>query len=94
VTREGPSGLRLSVTIQVRGDYTVAYHAVLMDGSETAGVLRFSVGTGVPPAGPAGAVPAADHQHPIDPFSAALLVLDLAVLLAVVLLLQRRTGRT
>lgn len=82
----GRSGLRLPVSIHDRGDYTVAYHAVLTDGSEAAGVLRFSVGTGVPPAAPPAA---AAHGHAVDPFSAALLVVDLAVLIAVVLLLRR-----
>jgi methionine-rich copper-binding protein CopC len=93
VIRAGSSDLRLPVSIHAPGDYTVAFHAVLTDGSETTGTLRFSVGTGVPPAG-AGPAATAAHQHTIDPFSAVLLVVDLVVLLTVVLLLlaPRRPG--
>jgi copper resistance protein C len=90
VTGADRSALRLPVSIHRAGDYTIGYHAVLRDGAEQTGVLRFSVGTGLPPATTAAAVPT--HQHSVDPVSAVLLLADLAVLVTVLLLLRRPAG--
>jgi methionine-rich copper-binding protein CopC len=79
--------LRQSVDITANGDYTVAYHIVFTDGSDTIGVVRFSVGTGVPPPVPPESVRESDlqvaqqHEHGIDPLNGVLLVADLVVLL-------------
>lgn len=97
LARSGVSGLRLPVSIRSPGDYTVAYHVVLDNGTDLVGVLRFSVGTGTPPppldsarAEQARQAVTAGHGHTVDTFGASLLVLDLMVLLTVVLLLLRR----
>lgn len=74
--------LRQPVSIDAPGDVTVAYHVLFADGGESTGTLRFSVGTGVPPASldPAARQAATAnldvHQHQVDPLSATLLVID------------------
>ena len=74
----------------------MAYHVVFDDGTDAAGVLRFSVGTGTPPPALDAAARRADvaavatHQHDVDPVGASLLVVDVAVLLGAVILLFRR----
>ncbi len=79
--------------IETPGDFTVAYHVEFRDGGETRGFLRFSVGTGIAPASATGAIERAataalnQHRHQIDPVSAVVLVIDAAVVLAVLLLL-------
>jgi methionine-rich copper-binding protein CopC len=97
VVRAGSAGLRLPVSIRSTGDYTIAYHVVFDDGTDVIGVLRFSVGTGVPPprldtaqAAKVRRSVAAGHEHTVDPLSGSLLVVDLVVLVSVVLLLLRR----
>ncbi|WP_213451358.1 copper resistance CopC family protein [Rhizomonospora bruguierae] len=95
--RSGADGLRVEVSIRSPGDYTVAYHVVLDNGSDVTGALRFSSGTGIPPA-PMGKaesarVTAGGHAHGVDPIGATLLLVDLAVVVFVgVLLLRRRPG--
>jgi methionine-rich copper-binding protein CopC len=96
-TLAGSAGLRLPVSIRSSGDYTIAYHVVFDDGTDVIGVLRFSVGTGVPPSSLDAAQVAqvrqsvaTGHEHTVDPLSATLLVADLVVLVGVVLLLLRR----
>lgn len=96
-SRYGGTGLRLPVSIRSAGDYTVAYHVVFADSSDVIGVLRFSVGTGVPPS-PLAAnqirqarqAVADSHVHTVDPLSGTLLVADVVVLVGVVLALMRR----
>jgi methionine-rich copper-binding protein CopC len=91
----GPGGtLRQDVTAGGAGDYSVAFHIEFTDGSELTGAQFFSAGTGVPPRAGAAERAAATaalptHQHSVDALSAVLLVLDFAVVLAVVLLLMR-----
>jgi len=88
--------LRQPVSITGTGDFTVADHVELIDGRETVGSLRFSVGTGMSPAVPGEAAPLADeaavsgHDHGIDPVGGVLLALDFAVVLIVGVLLLRR----
>ncbi|MDQ0364396.1 copper resistance CopC family protein [Catenuloplanes indicus] len=82
-----PRALTLPVRLDGAGTFTAVYHVELADGRESSGVVRFSVGTGVPPAaGPA----AAGHEHGIDPLSAVLLTVDLLVLAGALLLLRLR----
>ena len=96
--RAAPGTLRLPITIRAAGDYTVGYHVVFQDGTEATGLLRFSVGTGVPPAPLGGAASAqmqqrvvGGHEHGVDPLSGTMLVADVAVLIgAIVLLLRKR----
>jgi methionine-rich copper-binding protein CopC len=92
-----PGGaLRQPVEIRSTGDFTIAYHAEFADGGEASGSVRFSVGTGVPPAPPDEAVREAtaaaleSHRHRIDPFGATLLVVDGLVGLGVLALLYLR----
>ena len=97
-----PEKLRQPVKITAVGDVTVAYHVTFVDGAELAGTLRFSVGIGkaagtgatmAPSAtntSTTAAVAGSTHQHGVDPISAALLVLDGVVALAIILLLMRR----
>jgi methionine-rich copper-binding protein CopC len=103
-TRARGNAIRQPVGIAGAGNLTVAYHALLADGSEASGLLRFSVGTGVPPpalgggvreAVEAAAVEAAggEHGHGIDPFSAVLLAVNGLVVVGVVLLLFLRRPR-
>jgi hypothetical protein len=100
LTLVGGRQLRQPVRIAARGNYTIAYHITFEDGSDLIGVVRFSVGTGVAPPVPDAAGQRADedlaqqHVHDIDPMSGVLLVADLAVLVAVALLLLRRPGRS
>jgi methionine-rich copper-binding protein CopC len=97
--RVGDRKLSQPVRITAAGNYTVAYHIEFEDGSDLIGVVRFSVGTGAAPPVPdiagqrADEAAALQHNHDIDPMSAVLLVVDLAVLVGVVLLLFRRPGR-
>lgn len=91
----GEHRLRQLVRPGAGGDYSVAYHVELAGGAEVAGILRFSVGTGRPPAGQA-AVPIVDGghgEHGVDPIGAVMLTVDAAVLLAVLVLLRRRPAR-
>ncbi|MFY1636928.1 copper resistance CopC family protein [Solwaraspora sp. WMMB335] len=92
----GNTGLRVGASIAAPGDYTVAYHVVLADGSEVSGAYRFSVGTGAAPQ-PLGnqdwqtsVIAVQQHQHGVDEFSAVLLLIDGAVLCAVLALLWLR----
>jgi methionine-rich copper-binding protein CopC len=91
--RTGPDTvLRLPVAEDARGIYTLGYHVVGADGGEVTGSLRFSVGAGPVPAGPAPPVEA--HDHSIDPASAVLLLINLVVVVgAGVLLLLRPSPR-
>jgi len=83
--------LRQPVSIRTTGDVTVIYHVPLRGGGTVQGVIRFSVGTGLPPAPvAAAATPPAGHGHGVDPLSAVLLVLDGLVALGVVVLLLRK----
>jgi methionine-rich copper-binding protein CopC len=91
--------LRLPVAITDTGTFTVAYHVLFTDGTDTVGVLRFSVGTGVAPSMPSAAQQRADladatagHGHGVDPLSGALLLADVGVLFGAVLLLISRPG--
>ncbi|MEQ4304180.1 copper resistance protein CopC [Plantactinospora sp. B6F1] len=78
------------IAVQAPGDVVVAYHVAFADGGAAAGVLRFSVGTGEPPARLRAAVPTGDHPHGVDPVSAFLLVVDGLVALGVLALLWLR----
>jgi methionine-rich copper-binding protein CopC len=105
LTLVGGRTLRQPVRAPARGTVVVAYHVEFDDGTEVTGHLRFSVGTGEPPPAAAGdpragdaervATSAADagHGHGIDALSAALLVVDFAVLFGVVALLWLRPRR-
>jgi methionine-rich copper-binding protein CopC len=92
----GTRGLRQPVDIKTSGDFIVAYHVEFRGGGQTRGFLRFSVGTGLPPAPAAGAVEEAaakaltKHRHTIDPASAVLLVIDGLVVLGVLIMLMIR----
>jgi methionine-rich copper-binding protein CopC len=92
----GQTTLRQRVSIAASGDYVVAYHVVFADGGDVVGTFRFSVGTGIAPAVPDQKTILADeavvlqHQHDVDPMSAVLLVVDVAVVLVLLALLLRR----
>ncbi|WP_196255635.1 copper resistance CopC family protein [Micromonospora sp. WMMD558] len=97
--RAGRRTLRQPLAAGLTGDLTVAWHVGLRDGGQSRGTLRFSVGTGRPPA-PAG--PALDrataelldtHAHRIDPLSAVLLLVNAVVVLGAVTLLAVRDPR-
>lgn len=91
-----PRVVRQPVDIEAGGDYTVAYHVTFPDGTSLTDVYRFSVGTGRAPAAldatarQASAAAVSEHAHQIDGLSATLLVIDGAVLLALVALLWLR----
>ncbi|WP_157744942.1 copper resistance CopC family protein [Micromonospora coxensis] len=94
VRTDGQSGLRQPVRLDRPGDYSVAYHVTFTNGQDDTGVLRFSVGTGVPPRA-TGEIPDAitdsgEHAHGVDPLGATLLIVDGLVLLGVLVLLMRR----
>lgn len=97
VRADGKTGLRQPVRLADPGDYSIAYHITFTNGQDATGVLRFSVGTGVPPQGiaevPDPILDAADHAHGIDPVGATLLVVDGLALVAVLLLLLRPRRR-
>jgi methionine-rich copper-binding protein CopC len=85
--------LRQPVRITANGEYSAAYHVVLADGRNVSGVVRFTVGTGVPPSAGAQRIEA-EHAHGIDPLGGMLLLADALVLAAVVgLLWLRRPAR-
>ena len=88
--RRSGDTLTLDVEIDRTGDYTIAYHVVLAGGAQRSGANRFSVGTGIPPAG--SSVGDGGHQgHSPDPVSAVVLVVDaIAVVTFAVLLLRTR----
>jgi methionine-rich copper-binding protein CopC len=93
----GGDTLSQPIRISAAGNYQCVYHIVVADGSDAAGVIAFSVGTGVPPPDAAphdqAAAAAAEHQHGVDPIGAALLLADVLVAAGVaVLLLRRRPG--
>jgi methionine-rich copper-binding protein CopC len=96
-TATRPDTLRQTVSVPARGNVVVVYHVVFVDGAEATGTIQFSVGTGVPPpvapdaAQRAATTPA--HGHGIDPVNAALLCLDLVVLIGAVVLVKRRSRR-
>jgi methionine-rich copper-binding protein CopC len=90
--------LRQPVAIRIPGDVTVAYHVSFREGGESQGSVRFSVGTGRPPAAltdrsTVAGTDAAGHDHGIDPLSAVLLVVDAAVAFGVVVLLLLKPRR-
>jgi methionine-rich copper-binding protein CopC len=97
-----PERLRQPVTITTAGDVTVTYHVTFIDGAELAGTLHFSVGIGRATGTGASMEPSAattntndavsgsTHDHGIDPISAAMLVLDSVVAIAVIVVLVRR----
>ncbi|MGC5031223.1 copper resistance CopC family protein [Micromonospora sp. DT229] len=97
VRTDGKTGLRQPIQLTGTGDYSIAYHITFTNGQDATGILRFSVGTGVPPQGltevPDPILDEADHAHGIDPVGATLLVLDGLVLLVVLALLLRRPAR-
>ncbi|MFD6754543.1 copper resistance protein CopC [Micromonospora gifhornensis] len=97
VRTDGKTGLRQPVRLTGPGDYSVAYHITFSNGQDATGILRFSVGTGVPPQGivdvPDPILDDADHAHGIDPLGATLLVIDGLVLVVVLALLLRRPAR-
>ncbi|GIF08497.1 copper resistance CopC family protein [Actinoplanes siamensis] len=96
----GRTVLRQPVRAGAPGDLTVAYHVIFSDGASTTGAYRFSAGTGAVPAPldstaeRAATSAVSRHRHDIDPFSAVLLVIDGAVLVAVggLLMLRPRHG--
>jgi len=93
VVNSDAATLRQEIARPRNGVVTVAYHAVLRDGSQAKGVIRFSVGTGEPPAPGAPALGLPSHDHGVDPVGASLLVVDAVVLVgAVLLLMMRRPG--
>ncbi|MDG4766094.1 copper resistance protein CopC [Solwaraspora sp. WMMD406] len=94
--RPGPDHqLRQPVRLgDVTGDLTVAYHVEFTDGGEARGVLRFSVGTGRPPASAQPDVDAllaeAGHVHNIDPLSGILLAANALLVAGICALLMLR----
>jgi methionine-rich copper-binding protein CopC len=90
LTRVGYDRLRQPTASAAPGDFTVGYHVTFADGREVTGVVHFSVGTGRAPAG-AGEAP---HEHGVDPFGAALLLLDGVVLLAAIVVLRLKARPT
>ncbi|MBE1487532.1 copper resistance CopC family protein [Plantactinospora soyae] len=78
------------IAVEPPGDVVVAYHVELSNGSDASGVLRFSVGTGEPPAPLRAVIPTGGHTHGPDPVSAFLLVVDGLVVLGVLALLWLR----
>jgi len=91
------TGSRVSQPLNAGGDglFQIGYHVVSSDGAESAGVLRFSVGT-APDAGPAPPAPdaAAGHVHLTkDPLSLLLILVDLVlVVVLLIAMLGRRRG--
>jgi methionine-rich copper-binding protein CopC len=90
LTRVGYDSLRQPTAPGVPGDFTVCYHVTFVDRGEVTGVVHFSVGTGRAPTG-AGDAP---HEHGVDPFGAALLLLDGFVLLAAIVVLRLKARPT
>ncbi|WP_422771053.1 copper resistance CopC family protein [Plantactinospora sp. WMMC1484] len=78
------------IAVDAPGDVVVAYHVEFTGGGAASGLLRFSVGTGEPPAPLRAAIPIGDHPHEIDPVSAFLLVVDGIVAFGVLALLWLR----
>ncbi|GID33058.1 copper resistance protein CopC [Paractinoplanes brasiliensis] len=95
LTRAGGDSLRQPVGVRETGDFVVAYHVVVEGGDDVAGVLRFSVGTGRPPAtSGAGPDPAAlSHQHGLDPLSGIMLTANAGALAVAGFLLMRTRRR-
>lgn len=99
-TQTGGGGLAVPVTITASGNYTLVYHAEFADGSQSSGIVRFSVGTGVaPPAADdagqrAAAQFAAAHEHSVDALGATMLAIDALVLFGAVALFFLRRPRT
>ncbi|MER7333890.1 MULTISPECIES: copper resistance CopC family protein [unclassified Micromonospora] len=89
LTAAGRDGLTQAVRATGSGEVAVAYHVVTVDGRDASGIARFTVGApgGAPPPEP----PAPAHAHGIDPVGAALLAVDGLALLAVLVLLARRS---
>lgn len=101
VEQSGPQQLRVRIRPTVPGDLTVAYHVIFLDGGSATGAYRFSAGTGVAAAPlsvtaqQAATASISHHVHQVDGASAVLLVVDGAVLVAVLVLLwaRPRNGR-
>ncbi|GIJ76517.1 copper transport protein [Micromonospora phaseoli] len=86
VSPDGDDGLSQAIVLDRPAEIAVAYHVVSVDGRVVSGIARFTVGVTDGPAAP----PPTAHAHGVDPFGAALLVIDGIALLVVVLLLFRR----
>jgi methionine-rich copper-binding protein CopC len=96
--RGGPNGVRQPVSIAAPGAVTVIYHVTFAGGGALTGTVRFGVGVAVTPGADDAFADDAfaddgSHGHGVDPFSAALLVLDGAVAVGAVLLLMLRPRR-
>jgi methionine-rich copper-binding protein CopC len=88
--RTGPDTvLHVPVDGSRPGLYTLGYHVVGAAGGTATGSVRFAIGGGPVPAGPAPPVEVA-HEHGVDPASAVLLLLDFVVAAGAVVLLLRR----
>lgn len=81
--------LHQPVRITANGEYAAAYHAVLADGRDVTGVVRFTVGIGVPPSAGAHRIEGG-HVHAVDPLGGILLLADVLVLAVVLALLWLR----
>ncbi|SCL34386.1 hypothetical protein GA0070616_4956 [Micromonospora nigra] len=94
------------LTVSAPGGYLVAYHLLLLDGTEISGIDRFTVAppggattSGVDaPAPPSDDAPPSDaaggHAHAAtDPFSLVLLGLNLVLIVVAIAILLRRPGR-
>ncbi|HEY3260869.1 MAG TPA: copper resistance protein CopC [Pseudonocardiaceae bacterium] len=87
------------VTITAAGRYLVAYHVITTEGGELSGTLPFTVGDGSAAAAAAGpSEPASAHHHgQIDRLTAAVIAVNLLVVLVLgalfVLRGRRRTAR-
>ena len=90
LTRVGNDRLRQPIAPGTPGDFTVGYHVTFADRREVTGVVHFSVGTGRAPTG----AEDAQHHHGVDPFGAALLLLDGFVLLAAIVMLRLKARPT
>ncbi|SCF01999.1 hypothetical protein GA0070216_10454 [Micromonospora matsumotoense] len=89
-SRRDGTDLVVSVPALPQGSYTVAYHVWLTDGRQSTGRSVFAVGA-APLLPPAAVVPETGHQHVgTDPLDGLLLVLDLALLIALSVILLRR----
>jgi hypothetical protein len=93
------SGPRVRQPVNATGDglFQVGYHVVATDGTESSGVLRFTVGA-APAAGPVPRAPeaAVGHVHLTkDPLSLLLVLIDLVlvVVLLIVMLGRRPPAR-
>ncbi|HEV7963651.1 MAG TPA: copper resistance protein CopC [Actinoplanes sp.] len=84
---ENGNDLSQPIAISAAGNFACAYHIVFSDGSDTTGVIHFSVGTGVPPSASLQPPAGAQHDHGVNGVGLALLLIDLLAVIGVLVAL-------